>query len=527
MKNKLPGIIILFLVATFGGYYLWQFGIYAASTFTADRPSFQADLKNTLDLQAGIGKPTFTRATTATVTDFEGLIKKVKSGEARFEGARRVENLFSGSEPVSGWGPYGAGTFYSYLVDTDGTPFIRITMDSSVAFEGASKTVSGLVVGNTYRVSFYARSNPALTMYLTVTTDLGNTGISLTNNFVRRSVTFTAGATSRSITIFGISGSAGNYFDVTKLQVEDVTGQANQNPSEYVSTNVKTSAPYHGANVDGVKYFTTYNGNTVASNVVTEATGAAIPDATLHGYVAEGARTNLALQSEDFSTSHSYTGLKAFGSGSTINVAVAPSGATTADLITEDSSTGVHRAYLENIAVANATFYTASVYVKASTRSRFALLTQEIGNRGRGFDVSNGTTFALTGGEVGATIYGIQALPDGWYRVWITFTTDSTNSSLQVRLVDSGTSSSYTGDDASGLYVWGAQLEVGAFASSYIPTTSASVIRNADILTYPTAGNVDTNIYTAHAQAKYNSSFGGHILSIRNVTTGGILLRID
>jgi hypothetical protein len=35
--------------------------------------------------------------------------------------------------------------------------------------------------------------------------------------------------------------------------------------------------PFHGAGVDGVKYFPYENGNTVTSNVVTEATGAAIP----------------------------------------------------------------------------------------------------------------------------------------------------------------------------------------------------------------------------------------------------------
>jgi hypothetical protein len=35
---------------------------------------------------------------------------------------------------------------------------------------------------------------------------------------------------------------------------EDVTGQSNQNPSEYVSCGV-LAAPYYGAGVDGVQYF--------------------------------------------------------------------------------------------------------------------------------------------------------------------------------------------------------------------------------------------------------------------------------
>lgn len=43
----------------------------------------------------------------------------------------------------------------------------------------------------------------------------------------------------------------------TALQIEDITGQSVQTPAEYVSTNVLTTAPYHGSNVDGVKCFKT------------------------------------------------------------------------------------------------------------------------------------------------------------------------------------------------------------------------------------------------------------------------------
>jgi hypothetical protein len=68
---------------------------------------------------------------------------------------------------------------------------------------------------------------------------------------------------------------SGDAFDIWQGQLEEVNG-SNQNPSEYVSVGVLAS-PYHGANVDGVKYFKTLNGNTVAANVVTEATGAQIP----------------------------------------------------------------------------------------------------------------------------------------------------------------------------------------------------------------------------------------------------------
>jgi len=48
-----------------------------------------------------MGVISFTRATTATVQDHEGMIRYVKSGEARFQGARRVENGFTFSQTLT------------------------------------------------------------------------------------------------------------------------------------------------------------------------------------------------------------------------------------------------------------------------------------------------------------------------------------------------------------------------------------------------------------------------------------------
>lgn len=59
------------------------------------------------------------------------------------------------------------------------------------------------------------------------------------------------------------------------MQMEDVTGQSDTSFGGYVSTNVLNATPYHGANVDGVKYFDT------------DINGTPIPDSTLKGYFAE------------------------------------------------------------------------------------------------------------------------------------------------------------------------------------------------------------------------------------------------
>ena len=71
------------------------------------------------------------------------------------------------------------------------------------------------------------------------------------------------------------SDGASRSFYVAAIQLEDVTGLGSTAPSEYVSVGV-LSAPYHGTGRDGEQYFNYANGNTVASNVVTEAQGAAL-----------------------------------------------------------------------------------------------------------------------------------------------------------------------------------------------------------------------------------------------------------
>jgi hypothetical protein len=58
-------------------------------------------------------------------------------------------------------------------------------------------------------------------------------------------------------------------------------------------------------------------------------------------------------------------------------------------------------------------------------------------------------------------------------------------------MTSSGTAFINSATNISGrfIYIWGAQLEVGSYATSYIPTTSASVTRNEDVISLnPTTG---------------------------------------
>ena len=279
--------------------------------------------------------------------------------------------------------------------------------------------------------------------------------------------------------------------------LEVVTGQSNQAPAEYVSVGV-LSTPFHGAGVDGVKYFSTTNGNSVASNVVTEASGSPISASTLLGYLAEGARTNLCLQSEVLGTTWAPAGADTSVSS---NVAVSPGGATTADKIQEATSVSVIH-YIEQTITATLAAHTFSCWPKKGERDWAVLQLDGTSNFYRLFNLNTGALGTTTDGVSTSTI---TAYPNGWYRCTLTGTVTNVTQTARVWVSNSDSIAAYTGTANSGIYAWGAQVELGSFASTYIPTTTASVVRNADVLTYPSAGNASATVGTAYCEASVAS----------------------
>ena len=203
------------------------------------------------------------------------------------------------------------------------------------------------------------------------------------------------------------------------------------------------------------------------------------------GLLIEEQRTNSMLRSEEFSDASWTKG----GATVTANSTTAPSGTTTADTLVEDTSTGQHRVYRTTSGTTNTNPYTISFFAKASTRTRvyvgLAEGTSFVRQGNAVFDLSAGTVVSATAGSGGATggSATIQNVGNGWYRCAYTLTLGGTDTSIfnDINLVSTGTTISYTGNGTSGLFIWGAQLEAGAFATSYIPTTTTALTRNADV----------------------------------------------
>lgn len=197
------------------------------------------------------------------------------------------------------------------------------------------------------------------------------------------------------------------------------------------------------------------------------------------GLLGEEPRTNKLLQSEDFLNA-AWTQSPLADVDVSSNVTMAPDGRLTADKFYEATTANT----FHDIFQSSGTTFTAgtaetlSIFVKAAERSRGAL----VFSSGSAFTTERGVAFDLTTGTVapfgtGATAT-IKKYPNGWFRISVTATPDATAiSNVYLRLRNNSNASIYAGVVGSGLFVWGAQLEVGNSLSSYIPTTTASMTR--------------------------------------------------
>jgi hypothetical protein len=185
------------------------------------------------------------------------------------------------------------------------------------------------------------------------------------------------------------------------------------------------------------------------------------------GLLVEEQRTNLLLQSNT-PTVASWIFSNTTGTANTTEVPD-PAGTNTATKLVSNASGGAVLQSVTSTAVA----HTASVWLRTAS-----------GTLSIPFSLYRASPFAI----VATTTLTVTST---WQRFTLTGTFfDTTAHNFQY-----GTGTSAT------IYSYGAQLEVGSFATSYIPTTTASVTRNADVASVATS------------QFPYNATEGALVLS--------------
>lgn len=379
----------------------------------------------------GSGDLSVTRATTATRVNSDGLIEQVPY------------NLFNYSQEFNN-------------VAWNNTSGVTITANSAIAPNGtltAERFVGTggawyfaqqktLTAGITHTISVYVKSNTGSnqTFRLFGSTLLISGNLTATSEWQRFEFSFT----STTSPDHGIArDSSNNNVDLLVWGAQLVSGTS---AKEYFPTTDRLDVP----RLD-------YTNSSCPSILV------------------EPQRTNLALRSQELDSALVWFPVAATVSA---NNTTAPDGTVSADKLIATSATSTHIILQQPSGSVNGTTSTVSIFAKAAGLSRIQLVNNAGGLGVANYNLSTGTATLVNGVSASIQDYG-----NGWYRCIMTYTpTNTGNFNIQVRLADNSGNTTFLGNGVDGVSLWGAQVELGSNATSYVPTVASSVTRNADVI---------------------------------------------
>ncbi|MFY7884356.1 MAG: phage head spike fiber domain-containing protein [Dolichospermum sp.] len=412
----------------------------------------------------GNGDLTWTRASDAWRTNADGLIQRVPW------------NLLSNTNTFSSWNLEG-GALTSGFTDPEGElTAYKYVQTTGGLYSGSSTATSG---NKTASIWLKSVSGTSIACSLNDGGSGNSTTLTVTGTWQLFTFTYTTSTSRPSLYIYSISNASGIYVWHPQL-VEGSSAQT------YFPTTDRLNVPR-------LSYM--YG--------------------SCPALLLEPQRTNLALYSEDFTNGWSLEGATISS-----NTNTAPDGNTTADRISESAITDVHRIYRSAYVVTSGTTYTYSLFVLKGT-SRYCRLSFNQSSSASiwaaaQFDLDT-LTFTSGVGSGGGTFSGatISQLPNSsWIRITISASLATTSAfaffalsnGTAISSSDSRGCNSYLGSTSNNLIIWGAQLEQGAYATTIIPTTTASATRIADSFSR-------NNIYT---NGLITSSGGTWFVELRN-----------
>jgi hypothetical protein len=435
------------------------------------RPSLLLDFANTKTLDPRI---TFTRASTATFYDGKTV-------------AKAEENLFSYSQEfdIGVWAKGNATLTANSTTAPDGTSTADTLTANGVTTLHSLSSTNTITSGFPISFSIFVKADTNDFVQLATSSTQGNKFA----NF--QLSTATAGTTSASTTSSIVS--VGNSWYRITMEFTSTSSSATEyhicivtsnSATNRESNSLSTSLFLWGAQLEQRSSVTAYTATTTApiTNYIPALQSAASGVARFEhnpitgeslGLEIEEQRTNILLYSSDY-TDANWT---ADGTTVTSNTIVAPDGTLTGDKIVTTTANADHRIY-QGSSLTIGVVSTLSVYAKAAEYRYIGLLNADP-NGTAVFDLQTGVVTS-TGANITATT--ITAVGNGWYRCTATSATTSYQIK-QIRVFNDGTQSGaiFTGNGYGGIYIWGAQLEAGAFATSYIPTVASQVTRSVDL----------------------------------------------
>ena len=469
-------------------------------------PTLNLDFANSKELDSRI---TFYRKSVATYYDSKGILRYANYNEPRFdhdpitgeskgllieESRRNLVLLSDNIVNNATWTISGSSTFIepNAGVAPDGTYSASRIKFGSSSHVVAQNVGSSISVGGTVTTSMWVKGTSGETLrFASGGTDFGNE--TLTGEWQRVVGTRTAinttvnintygGATARDVLIWGVQCETAPYatsYIPSETRFNSRTSKARYHDKDGILRTANKNTPRYGYKYDGKKWVET-------------------------GLILETAATNMILNNTGYNDRYNAGGMEIASlrliKDQNDETTTAPDGSTVPVFVGTGVSGGsyVYPSGATGATINSGSPYTFSVYVRRpttfngiNTRS-FSIYTHTGRFPAYDYLVWDFDTDAFARVPTAAHIsnYGYELLNNGWVRLYMTATPNSTGGAFGFVTffadeTSDGSSTPLTDSMPSGVrqgYIWGAQLENAKSPSSYIPTYGSAVTRSADVV---------------------------------------------